>query len=186
MLTKRSTDTSTASLSTLQHLLQKHGCMRSYASKLGLPSDYTADWETLIVCLSSIGDPHAHLCRYWEYTPTKRLVLSIRGFSATEQAKLAELERELSTARGRIDVLRDELQTAPATKPTALPLATAVVRKSPATPADKVKLFRSLFRGRTDVFPVRFVSKKAGNPGYAPACSNKWEPGLCHLEHAIL
>ena len=51
--------------------------------KLGLPSDYAADWESLIVCLSSIGEPHAHLCRYWEYTPTKRLVLSIRGFSAT-------------------------------------------------------------------------------------------------------
>jgi hypothetical protein len=52
--------------------------------KLGLPSDYTADWETLIDCLSSIGEPHAHLCRYWEYTPTKRLVLSIRGFSAMD------------------------------------------------------------------------------------------------------
>jgi len=35
-----------------------------------------------------------------------------------------------------------------------------------------------LFRGRTDVFPVRFVSKKTGKPGYAPACSSKWEPAL--------
>jgi superfamily II DNA or RNA helicase len=51
----------------------------------------------------------------------------------------------------------------------------------PETPAEKVKLFRTLFRGRTDVFPVRFVSKKTGNPGYAPACSNKWEPRLCLL-----
>jgi hypothetical protein len=50
------------------------------------------------------------------------------------------------------------------------------------TPADKVKLFRSLFRGRTDVFPIRFVSKKTGKPGYAPACSNKWERGLCLLK----
>jgi hypothetical protein len=39
-----------------------------------------------------------------------------------------------------------------------------------------------LFRGCTDVFPIRFVSKKTGNPGYAPAGSNKWEPGLCHLK----
>ena len=101
---------------------------------------------------------------------------------ATEQAKLAELERELSTARGRIEALRAELQTASAATPTVLPLATAVVRKGPGTPADKVKLFRSLFRGRADVFPVRFVSEKTGNPGYAPACSNKWEPGLCHLK----
>lgn len=101
---------------------------------------------------------------------------------AAEEAKLTELERELSTTRARIDALRAERQTAPAATPTKLPLAVPVVRKAPATAADKVKLFRSLFRGRTDVFPVRFVSKKTGNPGYAPACSNKWEPGLCHLK----
>jgi hypothetical protein len=50
------------------------------------------------------------------------------------------------------------------------------------TAADKVNLFRSLFRGRMDIFPLRFVSKKTGRPGYAPACSNKWEPGLCLLK----
>ena len=52
--------------------------------KLGLPSAYAANWDALVVCLSSIGDPDAHLCRYWEYTPTKRLVLSIRGFSSPD------------------------------------------------------------------------------------------------------
>ena len=52
--------------------------------KLGLPSDYAANWDALVACLSSIGDSHAHLCRYWEYTPTKRLVLSIRGFSSAD------------------------------------------------------------------------------------------------------
>jgi hypothetical protein len=53
---------------------------------------------------------------------------------------------------------------------------------APHTPADKVKLFRSLFRGRTDVFPVRFVSRKTGRAGYAPACSNKWLPEICLLK----
>jgi hypothetical protein len=53
---------------------------------------------------------------------------------------------------------------------------------APHTPADKVKLFRSLFRGRADVFPVRFVSKKTGRAGYAPACSNKWLPEICLLK----
>ncbi|MGH8864540.1 MAG: TOTE conflict system archaeo-eukaryotic primase domain-containing protein, partial [Burkholderiales bacterium] len=51
----------------------------------------------------------------------------------------------------------------------------------PQTHAEKVALFRSLFRGRADVFPVRFVSRKTGRAGYAPACSNKWEPQLCLL-----
>jgi len=44
-----------------------------------------------------------------------------------------------------------------------------------------VKLFRSLFRGRADVFPTRFVSKKTGKPGYAPACRNKFVKGVCEL-----
>lgn len=26
------------------------------------------------------------------------------------------------------------------------------------------------------------MSKKRGKPGYAPACSNKWAPGLCVLK----
>ena len=72
--------------------------------KLGLPSDYIADWETLIVCLSSIGDPHAHLCRYWEHTPTKRLVLSIRGFSATDidPTLLMSLAKAVASANDRL------------------------------------------------------------------------------------
>jgi hypothetical protein len=37
--------------------------------KLGLPSDYAANWDALVDCLSSIGDPDAHLCRDWEYLP---------------------------------------------------------------------------------------------------------------------
>src|SRR6266851_737706 len=44
----------------------------------------------------------------------------------------------------------------------------------PRTSAEKIKLFRSLFRGREDIFPTRFVSKKTGKPGYAPACRNKF------------
>ena len=51
----------------------------------------------------------------------------------------------------------------------------------PATPAEKVNLFRSLFRGREDVFPIRFVSKKTGKAGYAPACANKFVRGVCDL-----
>ncbi len=37
----------------------------------------------------------------------------------------------------------------------------------PKTSAEKVKLFRSLFRGRDEVFSTRFVSKRTGKPGYA-------------------
>ena len=45
--------------------------------------------------------------------------------------------------------------------------------------AEKVALFRRLFRGRTDVYPVRWESKTTGNSGYAPACGNEWLAGVC-------
>src|SRR5689334_16222280 len=44
---------------------------------------------------------------------------------------------------------------------------------------EKVALFRRLFRGRTDVYPVRWESKSTGKSGYAPACANEWCAGVC-------
>jgi superfamily II DNA or RNA helicase/very-short-patch-repair endonuclease len=52
-----------------------------------------------------------------------------------------------------------------------------VTQNSPAS--DKISLFRSLFRGRTDVYPRRFESRKTGRTGYGPACANEWVRGLC-------
>jgi len=46
-------------------------------------------------------------------------------------------------------------------------------------PAAKIELFRSLFRGRDDVYPRRFESRKTGKSGYAPACANEWIRGVC-------
>ncbi|MFT3821858.1 MAG: DEAD/DEAH box helicase family protein [Rubrivivax sp.] len=46
------------------------------------------------------------------------------------------------------------------------------------TTAAKVALFRRLFRGRNDVFPLRWESQ-TGRSGYAPACANEWRPGVC-------
>lgn len=44
---------------------------------------------------------------------------------------------------------------------------------------DKIALFRRLFRGRTDVYPIRWESKSTGKTGYAPACANEWLAGVC-------
>ena len=52
-----------------------------------------------------------------------------------------------------------------------------VNQQSPAEA--KIRLFRSLFRGREDVYPRRFESRKTGKSGYAPACSNEWVRGVC-------
>jgi len=47
------------------------------------------------------------------------------------------------------------------------------------TTTEKVALFRRLFRGRTDVYPIRWESKTSGRAGYSPACANEWRPGIC-------
>jgi len=48
-----------------------------------------------------------------------------------------------------------------------------------SSPSEKITLFRSLFRGRTDVYARRFESRKTGRSGYSPACANEWTRGLC-------
>lgn len=66
-------------------------------------------------------------------------------------------------------------------RPPAEPVKIAIVQAEQSQQLDtdgKLALFRSLFRGRTDVYPIRWESK-AGKSGYAPACANEWRPGVC-------
>lgn len=44
---------------------------------------------------------------------------------------------------------------------------------------NKIALFRSLFRGRDDVYPRRFESRRTGKAGYQPNCANEWVEGIC-------
>ena len=48
-----------------------------------------------------------------------------------------------------------------------------------SSPEDKIALFRSLFRGRDDVYPRRFESRRTGKSGYQPACANEWVRDVC-------
>jgi superfamily II DNA or RNA helicase/very-short-patch-repair endonuclease len=48
-----------------------------------------------------------------------------------------------------------------------------------SSPEAKILLFRSLFRGREDVYPRRFESRKTNKAAYAPACANEWVRGVC-------
>ncbi len=55
----------------------------------------------------------------------------------------------------------------------------AVAEISRLTTDEKVALFRTLFRGRMDVYPIRWEGKTSGKSGYAPACANEWRAGVC-------
>jgi superfamily II DNA or RNA helicase len=60
-----------------------------------------------------------------------------------------------------------------------LPVFTDGIKVNSDSPAEaKINLFRSLFRGREDVFPVRWESKQ-GRSGYSPACRHEWNRAYC-------
>lgn len=48
-----------------------------------------------------------------------------------------------------------------------------------SSPAAKIALFRSLFRGPEDVYARRFESRKSRKSGYQPECANEWVKGIC-------
>jgi superfamily II DNA or RNA helicase len=50
---------------------------------------------------------------------------------------------------------------------------------NPLSPDAKVKLFRRLFQGRNDVYPIRWQSPNTGKSGYSPVCANEWRNGVC-------
>jgi superfamily II DNA or RNA helicase len=47
-----------------------------------------------------------------------------------------------------------------------------------SSPEAKIALFRNLFRGREDVYPIRW-ERKDGKSGYSPACALEWKKPLC-------
>ncbi len=47
------------------------------------------------------------------------------------------------------------------------------------TPKQKIDIFRGLFRGREDVFALRWEKRDKSSSGYTPVCVNEWKPGIC-------
>lgn len=50
---------------------------------------------------------------------------------------------------------------------------------NPLSPAEKISLFMSLFKGREDVYAKRWENTKKGTSGYVPVCLNEWQSGIC-------
>ena len=88
---------------------------------------------------------------------------------ARERALLDQLERDAEQARTRLGALEASLTRA----------AASTATRAPATSAEKVALFRRLFRGRDDVYPRYWENPRTGRRGYAPACANEWVRGVC-------
>ncbi len=71
------------------------------------------------------------------------------------------------------------LERTQAVEATSLPPQSVARVTTASTTAEKIALFRSLFRGREDVFPRRWENPKTGKAGYAPVCRNEWVRGVC-------
>jgi hypothetical protein len=95
----------------------------------------------------------------------------INRLIAATEAELAELE----SSRSKLLLRAAELQHEKATllQP-SIPLdvndTPTVTNQS--SQDEKIILFRSLFRGRDDIYPRRFESLKTGKQGYQPVCQN--------------
>lgn len=114
------------------------------------------------------------------------------------EAEVRRLAAECESLRNENAFLRQRLEARHVTHSTpAQPISTAlpampVPSASPVHPADsvasvtssspaaeRIALFRSLFRGRDDVYARRWDGRD-GRSGYSPACANEWNPRLCH------
>ncbi len=92
---------------------------------------------------------------------------------AQAEEAVARASAELSHHEARLVELRSHLAQLPASPPVRV--------ESTLTTDRKLELFLSLFRGRKDVYPTRFVRKRDGQAGYAPDCRNKFVKGVCDL-----
>src|ERR1035437_9704368 len=103
---------------------------------------------------------------------------SIAAAIAAEEARLAALDREREDIRSRLKQLGIELAALDvgAVREASAPRCSL---SSSLTSTDKVALFRSLFRGRDDIYPKLWENSRTGKKGYAPACANEWVRGVC-------
>ena len=102
---------------------------------------------------------------------------SICDAIAREEAQIERLEQAIKETRAVLESLRAELSAQRPSPLNPLPLASAM--PAPVTSAEKVALFRSLFRGREDIYPKFWSNARTGRKGYAPACANEWVHGVC-------
>ena len=107
---------------------------------------------------------------------------SLRKKISEEEARLARVEKERTEALAKLHELKGRLAVEDSAPTLPKPVPSDRLpspSKAPSTHAEKVALFRSLFRGREDVFPRLWEKPQTGRKGYSPVCSNEWVRGIC-------
>ena len=83
-------------------------------------------------------------------------------------AECERLQKENRQLRECLGIPRIENAAQPVSKPN-----TQITVTAKSSPDEKVTLFRSLFRGREDVYAIRWEGRD-GKKGYSPACRKVW------------
>ena len=98
-----------------------------------------------------------------------------------KKQKLDQLRQELADIESRRQQIMQEITRFESDSTTFYGTNTETANWfcNTSSTANKIKLFRSLFRGREDVYPRRFESMKTGKSGYQPSCKNEWVRGVC-------
>lgn len=95
------------------------------------------------------------------------------------QQRIEELEKENQELRRQLGYAEPVRSVVTETTKNEMVLETAAGIHMRSTPEEKIRLFRSLFRGREDVFARRWYSMQKEKGGYAPVCANEWRYGVC-------
>jgi superfamily II DNA or RNA helicase len=95
------------------------------------------------------------------------------------EGELAKLNTRRAELLGQITALQQEKAALLQMPEAPLQLASLPSVTNQSSQEAKIALFRSLFRGREDVYPKRFESLKTGKKGYQPVCRNEWVSGIC-------
>ena len=94
------------------------------------------------------------------------------------EQELAVLDEKRKALQARIEQLKGQKQLIADEQLPFDRLSESNVTNN-STQEQKITLFRSLFRGREDVYPRRFESKRTGKSGYQPVCRNEWIRPIC-------
>ncbi|WP_213684422.1 hypothetical protein [Roseicyclus sp.] len=130
-------------------------CLRLSLSRFMLDRTESSGWKSQ---LADRSDIEAELAR-------------VRARLADLDVERVQLQRDVAALEARLAA-----EQVPAVRQSSFENA-PVTNSSPSR--DKIDLFRRLFAGRPDVFPVRWENRKTGRSGYSPACANEWVKGIC-------
>jgi len=118
-------------------------------------------------------------------TPLLKLLRTRKNKSMDEvslltlQNEILELEKALTIKKRKLEELQSVKKEKVHDSVLTQELLTENHVNNQSPPEVKIALFRSLFRGREDVYAKRFESKKTGKSGYQPVCRNEWVQGIC-------